>query len=76
MTPIEMIKQTGQLPNKFTIENGQTFELFVRKRTGNKGYLATYWEIIDGAQDNILVYGEGKTVDESKQDLKIKLLRL
>lgn len=73
MSPIEAIEQTGVLPNKFKTAGGRQFELFLRKKFNGKGYIASYWEMIDGIQDRIFLSGDGITINEAKDKLKQKL---
>jgi hypothetical protein len=74
MDLIEMIRVTGSLPSVAQMNDGTKLQLFIRKKTGNKGYIAILWQIVDGGQENIFEYGTGKTVDDAKTNLKNKLL--
>lgn len=73
MTLQESVKITGHLPSKFEMADGK-FELFTRKQTGNKGYIVSYWEMIDGVQDTMLLHATGKTIDIAKNNLKTIIL--
>lgn len=75
MTIQDIIKETGHLPQKAELENGQKVELFIRKKTRNKGYIATMWLMYEGIQHTMIEYGEGKTVEAAKDDLKSKILK-
>ena len=75
MDLIEMIRITGSLPSVAQMNDGSELKLFLRKKTGNKGYIATLWQIVDGVQEHIFEYGTGKTVELAKTDLKNKLLK-
>lgn len=75
MTLIEMVKMTGELPNKAKTESGQDIELFIRKRTGIKGYIVCLWLMLGDFQESMLYYGEGPTIEEAKEDCKNKILK-
>lgn len=75
MTLQDLIKETGHLPQKAELESGQKVELFIRNKTRNKGYIAAIWLMYEGIRHTMIEYGEGKTVESAKDDLKSKILK-
>lgn len=74
MSIIEILKETGELATKAEFEDGTIIQMFTRKRTGNKGWIVTYWTMDNGIQKTLIEYGEGKNIDSAKKDLKEKIL--
>lgn len=75
MNLIEMIEKTGHLPSKGTLADGTEIELFIRQMTGDKGYRATMFTIVDGLPKNIIDSSTGPTVAKAKENLKESLLK-
>jgi hypothetical protein len=76
MTLTELIKASGELPNKGTLANGMMFETDVQKN-GQLGYIARMW-LIKGlsVKETVLDYGTGSTPEAAKQSLKNKILKV
>lgn len=75
MTLIEMINKFGCVPDKFEYPTGEKFELFVRRKTSSRGYIATVCEMRGNVQYNIIWNAGGDTVEEAKEKLKKKILK-
>lgn len=75
MTIVEAIKITGHLPKRFETDDGIKAELFIRRKTKG-GYIATFWQMVNGVQDHIISYAHGNTPEEAKQNLKEKILKI
>lgn len=74
MTLVELIKETGQLPNSCVTADGIRFEIDVA-RNGKLGYIATMWQIKGfNVKEHIFEYGTGSTPELAKESLKRKLL--
>ena len=71
-----MIRTTGSLPLKAKMNDGTELELFIRRQTRGKGYIATLWVIINDVQEHIFEYATGTNIEEAKSNLKNKLLRM
>lgn len=72
---LQMIKTTGHLPSKAILEDGTELELFVRQLTGNKGYRATIYTIVDGLPRVILFSAIGATRTNAEDNLKDDILK-
>lgn len=74
MNLIEIIEVTGSLPIKAEINDGTKLELFIRRKSGNKGYIASLWVMVHGIQHRMFEHGTGATPDKAKEDLKQKII--
>lgn len=74
MTLTEIVKEFGQVPKNARLHDGTMLEMMVRKRTNNKGYIATIWTVLNDRYDTMIEHGEGDTEIEAKEDLKNKIL--
>lgn len=75
MTLIEMINKFGEVPIKFEYPTGEKYELFTRRKTGNKGYIVSIWQMIGEVQHEMIWYSNGETVAKAKERLKQKILK-
>jgi len=74
MTLIEMVKKFDSVPVRFTFPDGSVFELFVRRKTNNKGYLATIWLMKDNVAERMVYSADGQTAELAKENLKNYIL--
>lgn len=70
-----IIELTGELPTRASLEDGSNIELMIRKKTGNKGYIAAYWLVKDGVHLSIIAHENGSTIDSAKRKLKKYILQ-
>lgn len=70
-----MIEKFDEVPSKFTYPSGEHYKMFIRRKTGNKGYIVAIWEMAGEVQDKMIWYANGPTVREAKESLKKKILR-
>lgn len=74
MTLLELIKATGQLPNRAVTANGVVVEVDVTRQ--KLGYIARLWEVKGlGIKERVLQYGTGHTPESARETLKKKLLK-
>ena len=75
MTLVDMVKKFDDVPYKFEYPTGEKFEVFTRRKTGNKGYIVSVWQMISGVQHEMIWYANGDTVEKAKENLKKKILK-
>lgn len=74
MTLIELIEQTGTIPNRFTTTNGHTFE-YETGVMASGAHMAMYWEIVKGKKHHLWAIRYGDTEADAKALLKETIIQ-
>jgi hypothetical protein len=74
MTLLQLIEQTGTIPNRFTTTAGHTME-YETGVMASGAHMAMYWEIVNGKKHHLWAIRYGDTEAEAKELLKQTIIK-
>lgn len=74
MTLLELIEETGTIPNRFTTTQGVTME-YKSGQMSDGEFMAMYWMIVNGKKEHLWAIHYGETEGAAKEKLKSHLIK-
>lgn len=75
MTLVDIIRKFDTVPSRMVTQDNLTFQVFTRKNRFDDNYMAFLWQMAGDLQEHLYSFAEGATIEEAKENLKIKILK-